>query len=167
MFHRIAVMLASFSLAIIFSCSKPVKQGDWIEITYMDVRNVTFKVSVKLTGAVFDMESRFLKVNGVVKNRMNEYREFNIRNWVYRLNDSGMFLKPRSVGLPVVPLAATNPKSPAREETFELIYRIDQPGSLWDITLDYADQFMMTGQINRMITSVKLHVSNGTVSYRG
>lgn len=167
MFHRIAVLLSSLSLAIILHCSKPVKQGDWIDITFMDVRNVTFKVSVKLTGAVFDNESRFLKVSGIVKNRMPEYREFNIRNWVYRLNDSGMFLKPRSVGLPVVPLTATNPKSSAREETFELIYRIDQPGGLWDITLDYADQFMMTGKINRIIASVKLHVTSGTVSYRG
>jgi hypothetical protein len=133
----------------------------------MDVRNVTFKVSVKLTNAVFDNESRFLKVDGIVKNRMNEYREFNIRNWVYRLNDNGMFLKPRSVGLPVVPLAAVNPKGPAREETFELIYRIDQPGGVFDVTLDYADQFMMTGQINRIISSVKLRVTSGTVSYRG
>ena len=167
MFHRIAVILVSLSLATVFSCAKPVKQGDWIDITFMDVRNVTFKVSVKLTGAVFDNESRFLKVNGIVKNRMNEYREFNIRNWVYRLNDDGMFLKPRSVGLPVVPLAATNPNSSAREETFELIYRIDQPGSLWDITLDYADQFMMTGKISRIIASVQLRVTTGTVSYRG
>jgi hypothetical protein len=167
MFHKIAVVLTSFALALVFSCSKPVKQGDWIDITFMDVRNVTFKVSVKLTSAIFDSESRFLKVSGIVKNRMSEYREFNIRNWVYRLNDSGMFLKPRSVGLPVIPLTAAKPNVPAREETFELIYRIDQPGSLWEITLDYADQFMMTGKINRIISSVKLHVTSGTVSYRG
>ncbi|HEX2958782.1 MAG TPA: hypothetical protein VHO70_18250 [Chitinispirillaceae bacterium] len=167
MFRRIAILLSLFSLATVFSCSKPIKQGDWIDITFMDVRNVTFKVSVKLTGAVFDNESRFLRVNGVVKNRMNEYREFNIRNWVYRINDSGMFLKPHSVGLPVVPLAAANPKVSVREETFELIYRIDQPGTLSEITLVYADQFMMTGKINKTLASVKLQVTSGTVSYRG
>jgi hypothetical protein len=133
----------------------------------MDVRNITFKVSVKLTGAVFDNDTRFLKVEGIVKNRMNEYREFNIRNWIYRLDNNGTFLKPRSVGLPVVPLAAVKPKEQAREETFELIYRIDQPGDLRNITLDYADQFMMTGQINRMLVSVTLRVNSGTVSYRG
>jgi hypothetical protein len=59
------------------------------------------------------------------------------------------------------------PKERAREENFELIYRIDQAGDLREITLDYADQFMMTGQINRLLVSVTLHVTSGIVSYRG
>jgi hypothetical protein len=133
----------------------------------MDVKNITHKVTVKLTNAVFDDQSRYLKVEGFIRNRMNENRQFDLRNWVFRLDEQGHFLKPKTPGLPVVQLTAINKDGSSREESFTLIYKIEHPGPLTNVTIEYADQFTMTGQINRIIVSVPIHFTSGTVSSRG
>jgi hypothetical protein len=149
------------------SCSESVKQGEWKTITFMDCENVTHKVSIKLTDAKYDTETGFLRVGGVVKNRLKVYRLFNVRNWVYRLNENGEFLKPQSVGLPSIPLQAMKDDGSAREEVFVLLYHIGTGASTSNIILDYADQFFMTGQINKIILTIPLEVTRGQVTSRG
>ncbi len=148
-------------------CTETAQQGAWKKITFMDCDNVTHKVAIRLSDARYDAETGFLRVEGAVRNRMKEYRLFNVRNWVYRLNDKGEFLKPQSVGLPSLPLQAMKADGTSREETFVLIYHIGGSKAVSRIVLDYADQFFMTGQINKIILSVPLAVEQGTVSSRG
>jgi len=167
---RCATLLFALCISIpilLCSCSETAQQGEWKKLSFMDCNNVTHNVIIKLSNATFDDQSRFLKIEGTVKNNMKEYRLFNVRDWVIRLDDPGTYLKPLSVGLPSLPLAAMKPDGTSREEKFILVYKIEHPGTLTEITLDYADQFFMTGQINRIIISVPMHVSSGTVSYRG
>jgi hypothetical protein len=148
-------------------CSETVQQGAWKNSTFMDCDNVTHKIAIRLSDARYDSETGFLRVEGAVRNRMKEYRLFNVRNWVYRLNDKGEYLKPQSVGLPSLPLQAMKADGTSREESFVLIYHIGSNASIRNIILDYADQFFMTGQVNKIILSIPLEVQRGTVSSRG
>ena len=168
MFHRKAVILSmSFVAMLCNCCSKKVEQGEWANLIFIDYKNIIHKVSVKLTNAVFDDQSRYLKIEGSVKNRMNEYQLFDLRNRVYRLDEHGHFLKPKSVGLPVIPLAAIKPDGSSKEESFTLIYKIEQAGTLMTTNLDYVDQFTLTGQINKIVISIPLRITSGTVTSRG
>lgn len=168
MFCRIVFLFSAFFVVIFcVGCSKPAKQGEWQNITFMDCRNITHKVSIKLTSAVLDEQTHLLKVEGAAKNLMDKYQLFNVRNWVYKLDDNGRFLKPRSIGLASIPMIAMNSKGWSREEPFTLIYEIGHSVNLTDITLFYADQFMLTGQINKIVIAVPLHVTSGIVTHRG
>ncbi|MBN1757038.1 MAG: hypothetical protein JW863_01900 [Chitinispirillaceae bacterium] len=154
-------------LLLFITCSETVQQGVWKTITFMDCENVTHKVAIMLSDARYDSNTGFLRVEGAVKNRMKEYRLFNVRNWVYRLNEKGEFLKPQSVGLPTIPLQAMKSDGTSREEKFILIYHIGPEASISNVILDYADQFFMTGQINKIILSIPLDVHRGAVTSRG
>lgn len=155
------------TLILFLTCSENARQGVWKTISFMDCENQTHKVSIKLSSASYDAATGFLRVDGAVKNRLKEYRLFNVRNWVYRLNEKGTFLKPRSVGLPSLPLKAMKADGTSYPENFILIYQIGPDLAVSNIILDYADQFFMTGQINRIILSIPLIVESGTVTSRG
>ncbi|MBN1577913.1 MAG: hypothetical protein JW913_15240 [Chitinispirillaceae bacterium] len=155
------------SVLLHFSCTESLKQGVWSTVTFMDCDNVTHKVSIRLTAAKYDNRTGYLRVDGEVKNKMKENRLFNVRNWVYHLNlEEGKYLKPLSVGLPSIPLQAMKDNGSSRVEKFTLVYKIGTNAST-TIILDYADQFFMTGKINRIIISVPLLVERGTVTSRG
>ena len=156
------------SVLLLLDCSEEVKQGVWKTITFMDVENVTHKVGIRLTNAIYDGQTGFLKVEGEIKNKMKEYRLFNVRNWVYRLNlEEGKYLKPQSVGLPSIPLQAMKNDGTSRVEKFILIYNVGPDKSTANVILDYADHFFMTGQINKIIISVPLQIERGSVTSRG
>ena len=155
------------SAVLILNCSETVRQGVWKTISFMDCDNKTHKVAIRISDALYDDSSGFLRVEGAVKNRLKEFRLFNVRNWVFRLDQKGTFLKPQSVGLPSLPLKAMNTDGSSYEEKFILIYHIGPGITVSDIILDYADQFFMTGQINRIILSVPLKVKKGPVTSRG
>ncbi|MBN1306283.1 MAG: hypothetical protein JXA18_00090, partial [Chitinispirillaceae bacterium] len=165
--NRLCTVLLTSAL-LLFSCSGEVQQGVWKTITFMDVENVTHKVGIRLTNAVYDSRTGFLKVDGELKNKMKEKRLFNVRNWVYRLNlEEGKYLKPQSVGLPSIPLQAMKDDGTSWVEKFTLIYNVGPGKSTAGVVLDYADQFFMTGQINNIVISVPLHIESGSVTSRG
>ena len=165
--HRLWIFFILFA-QLLFHCSEEVKQGAWKTITFMDVDNVTHKISIRLTKAVYDGQTGFLKVDGEIKNKMKKYRLFNVRNWVYRLNiDKGKYLKSQSVGLPSIPLQAMKGDGTSRVEKFTLIFNVGPNKSTANVILDYADQFFMTGKINKIIISVPLQIERGPVTSRG
>ena len=165
---RILPIVLFSTALLLLNCSEDVRQGVWKTITFMDVENVTHKVGIRLTNAVYDGQSGFLKVDGEVRNKMKEYRLFNVRNWVYRLNlEEGKYLKPQSVGLPSIPLQAMKDDGTSHIEKFTLIYNVGPNISTANVILDYADQFFMTGQINKIILSVPLQIERGSVTSRG
>jgi|GEM_PF-3658979 len=148
-------------------CSQEAAQGVWKSVTFMDCDNITHNITIRLTDALYDSESGYLKVIGAVKNNMREQRFFNVRNWVYRLDEQGRYLKAQSVGLPSILLAAMENDGSSREEEFTMIFKIGANEPISRIVLDYADQFFMTGKVNRIILSVPLHVTRAKVSSRG
>jgi hypothetical protein len=165
---RLSSAVVLTATLLFFGCSGEIRQGVWKTIVFMDVENVTHKVGIRLTRAVYDNASGYLRVEGEVRNRMKEYRLFNVRNWVYRLDlEEGKYLKPQSVGLPSIPLQAKKNDGTSHVEKFILVYKIGPNESATGIVLDYADQFFMTGQINKIILSVPLQVERGTVTSRG
>ncbi len=160
-----ALLPAVFAM---WGCSGPSNPAEGKTITFMDCDNVTHKVDIRLESAIYDNESGFMKVQGVVRNRMKDDRLFNVRNWVYHIDpEKGEYLKPLSVGLPKIPLKAVDSRGKSREEPFTLIYKIGPDARLSSVVLDYADQFFMTGKINRIIISLPLQVSGGKVTSRG
>lgn len=148
-------------------CSQESAQGVWKSVTFMDCDNITHNITIRLTDALYDSESGYLKVVGAVKNNMPQERLFNVRNWVYRLDEQGRYLKAQSVGLPSILLPAAEKNGPSRDEEFTIIFKIGPNASTSNIVLDYADQFFMTGKVNRIILSVPLHVTRAKVSSRG
>jgi hypothetical protein len=133
----------------------------------MDCENKVYRVDLCINDALYDESTGYLRVEGQVRNRLREKRQFNLRNWVYRLKEKGHYLKAKSVGLPVVLLPPVRSNGSAYEEKFTLVFKIGPSKSLSDLIIDYADQFNLTGKVNKIIMTVPLHVSRGTVTARG
>lgn len=151
----------------IFSCSSSVQQGTWKKIMFMDCNNRLYHVTLCLTGAQYDSKTGYMKVEGRIKNLLTEERRFDLRNWVIPLDGHGRYLKARSVGLPVVMLEPKRNNGTSSEESFAMVFKLQPSGYHSSETIYYADQFSLTGKINKIILSVSLKVTNGTVSARG
>lgn len=151
----------------IFSCSSTVQQGTWKTIMFMDCSNRLHHVTLCVTGAQYDRETGYLKVEGRIKNLLDEHRRFDLRNWVFRLDEHGRYLKAKSVGLPVVMLEPKRNNRIPPEEPFAMVFKLQPSGYHSSETIYYADQFSLTGKINRIILSVSLTVTSGKVTARG
>lgn len=160
---------ALFSALVVLhlSCSTTTRQYTWKTVTFMDCDNKTFKVDLRINDALYDDQSGYLRVDGQVKNRLPKACRFNLRNWVYVLGEKGKYLKAQSVGLPVVPLQAAGRDGSSREESFTLVFKIGPRKLLSNLTIAYADQFFMTGKVNKIVLSLPLNAKKGTVTHRG
>jgi hypothetical protein len=154
-------------LCSIFGCASTVQQGTWRKIMFMDCNNRLYHVTLCLTGAQYDSETGYLKVEGRIKNLLTEERRFDLRNWVFPLDGHGRYLKARSVGLPVIMLEPKRDNRTSPEESFTMVFKLQPSGYHNNETIYYADQFSLTGKINKIILSVSLKVTNGTVTARG
>ena len=154
-------------ILLFLRCTTTVQQGEWKTITFMDCANILHRVTLCVTGAQYDSETGYMKVEGRIKNLLRQERRFNLRNWVFRLSERGRYLKAKSVGLPVVPLQPKRRDGTSREESFTLVFKLKPHGYYSKVTIDYADQFFMTGKINKIVLSVPLQVSSGKVTSRG
>jgi hypothetical protein len=63
-----------------FSCSPVTQQYTWKTVTFMDHQNKVFLVSLRIDDAHYDELSGYLRVDGRIKNRSREKRNFDLHN---------------------------------------------------------------------------------------